>query len=82
MIKYVTIVGFTDLQDSDYKYEPGMIYPRSGLDVSEERIEALASGLNLRGVRLIAELKGLEDELEVTETSPEKNTRKKKESTE
>ena len=48
---------FTDLQDENYRYEPGDTFPRKGLKVSKERFEELASTENLRGEILIVEEK-------------------------
>ncbi|MBQ3408912.1 MAG: hypothetical protein IJH12_06900 [Clostridia bacterium] len=36
---------WADLQDNKYKYKQGDVYPREGLEVSEERIKEL-SGIN------------------------------------
>jgi len=36
---------WVDLQDNKYKYKQGDVYPREGLEVSEERIKEL-SGIN------------------------------------
>ena len=47
------IVGFTDLQDACYRYNPGDIYPRAGLNPSDARIKELAGKQNKRGVQLI-----------------------------
>lgn len=53
---YKTIKFFQDLQDNNYPYEVGDIYPREGLEVSEERLEELASDKNLRKEPLIAKV--------------------------
>ena len=64
---------FIDLQDNNHSYNVGDIYPRSGYDVSEERIAELASSDNLRG-RAVIEL--IPDE--VAEETVEEKPRKKK----
>ena len=64
---------FIHLQDNNHSYNVGDIYPRSGYDVSEERIAELASSDNLRG-RAVIEL--IPDE--VTEETVEEKPRKKK----
>ena len=64
---------FIDLQDNNHSYNVGDIYPRSGYDVSEERIAELASSDNLRG-RAVIEL--IPDG--VTEETVEEKPRKKK----
>ena len=50
---YKVIAYFTDLQDNDFKYLPGMEYPRKGYTPSPERIRELATAENQRGVPLI-----------------------------
>ena len=64
---------FIDLQDNNYSYNVGDIFPRSGYDVSEERIEELASSDNLRGRPVIERIPD-----EVTEETVEEKPRKKK----
>ena len=53
---YKVIKPFTDLQDSNYKYDVGGIYPRKGLHVLQSRINELASNKNRQGVPLIEEI--------------------------
>lgn len=50
---YKVIVYFEDLQDKNYPYNKGDMYPRKGLKPSAERIEELATAKNLRGIPLI-----------------------------
>ena len=50
---YKVIKFFTDLQDNNHPYNAGDIFPRSGLEVSEERIAELAGSDNKQGVPLI-----------------------------
>lgn len=50
---YVVIHTFVDLQDNDYAYNEGDIYPRDGLKVSKERIDELKSDKNRQGKPLI-----------------------------
>ena len=57
MIMYRVIVKFKDLQDNGYVYNVGDIFPRVGLDVTDERIAELASDSNRRGIPLIREVK-------------------------
>ena len=54
---YRVIRYFTDLQDNDYAYNVGDVYPRQGIAVSRERIAELASAENLQRVPLIEEVK-------------------------
>ncbi len=70
---YKAIERFIDLQDNNYAYNTGDKFPREGLDVSEERMNELASSDNLRG-RPVIEL--IPDE--VTEETVEEKPRKKK----
>jgi hypothetical protein len=50
---YKVIKFFTDLQDNDYPYSVGDIFPRSGVTVTEARLEELAGSENKQGVPLI-----------------------------
>ena len=50
---YKCKVFFTDLHDNSFEYRPGDVFPRSGLKVSKERIEELATNKNRRGKPLI-----------------------------
>ena len=65
---------FTDLQDKEYAYHVGDIYPREGLSPTDERIAELASSKNRQGVPLIKAVKETPQE----ETVEEKPKRKKK----
>lgn len=51
------IVNFFDLQDNNYAYKAGDIFPREGVTVSEKRLEALKGTNNRRKVALIEEVK-------------------------
>ena len=53
---YKVIKSFTDLQDSNYKYDVGDTYPRKGLNVLQSRINELASDKNLQKTPLIEEI--------------------------
>lgn len=52
-MSYRVIHYFTDLQDLDYPYKVGDVFPRQGLSVSEERLKELSSDANKRGMPLI-----------------------------
>lgn len=52
-MSYRVIHYFTDLQDLDYPYKVGDLFPRQGLSVSEERLKELSSDANKRGMPLI-----------------------------
>jgi hypothetical protein len=51
---YKVIVHFTDLQDNNWPYEAGDIYPRPGLSVTDARLAELSGSDNKRGIPLIA----------------------------
>lgn len=48
---------FTDLQDNNYAYNPGDVFPREGMKVSKKRFAELAGTENKRGIALIEEVK-------------------------
>ncbi len=54
---YKVIKYFEDLQDGGYAYEEGDVFPREGLEVSDERIKELSGKKNKRGTPLIIEKK-------------------------
>ena len=53
---YKVIKMFTDLQDNNFKYNAGDIFPRKGLKVSDERLEELSTTKNRRHVPLIEKI--------------------------
>ena len=54
---FKVIKTFKDAQDNDYLYHRGDTFPHDDKEVSEERIEELASNKNRRGMALIEEVK-------------------------
>ena len=50
---YKVIKFFADLQDNNYPYNVGDIYPRKGLKVADERITELLGKDNKQGQPLI-----------------------------
>lgn len=70
---YKVVKKFVDLQDKNHLYKVGDCYPRSGKNVSENRIHELATNNNKIGVPLIKEIpmkptkKALKKEVEQTE---------------
>ena len=50
---YKVIKYFEDLQDNRQPYNEGDIFPREGLNVSEERLAELSSTNNRRKIKLI-----------------------------
>lgn len=67
---------FTDLQDSNYHYNVGDEYPRTGYKPSAKRIDELSGASNKRGKPLIKALQ--ENVQSVTEGIEEKPKRRKK----
>lgn len=77
---------FTDLQDDHHAYYPGDVFPRDGMTVTKERIEALLSGQNVRKKQFIefvgempttsAEPSNTEDEEALKETVEKKGREK------
>lgn len=55
-MSYKVIVYFNDLQDKNYPYKVGDVYPRKGVKPSEERIAELLSNKNKRGTALIEKI--------------------------
>lgn len=55
--KYVVIKMFADLQDNNYVYSVGDIYPRNGHAVLKSRIKELSTSENRRGEPLIEKVK-------------------------
>lgn len=53
---YKAVVNFVDLQDHNYRYLTGDVYPRKGYTPSDERIASLAGTNNRRGMPVIAEV--------------------------
>ncbi|MGW7832379.1 Rho termination factor N-terminal domain-containing protein [Staphylococcus xylosus] len=50
---YEVIKYFTDLQDNDYEYNVGDIFPRKRLRVTDERLRELSTDENRQRVPLI-----------------------------
>lgn len=57
---YKCIIFFKDLHDKSFEYRPGDVFPRSGLKVSQERIEELSTDKNRRGKPLIVKVEETE----------------------
>lgn len=54
---YKVIRFFTDLQDDDYLYREGDVFPRDGMEVTKERLEELSGYENKQKTPLIKEEK-------------------------
>lgn len=59
---YKCKIFFTDLHDKSFEYRPGDVFPRSGLKVSQERLDELATNKNRRGKPLIDKVEEREAE--------------------
>lgn len=53
---YKVIKHFTDMQDNNYAYNEGDMFPREGMSVLPSRIRELATNENRQGVALIVEI--------------------------
>lgn len=53
---YKAIKSFRDLQDNNYRYHAGDIFPRKGAKVSDERIAELSTSSNRKGEPVIVEV--------------------------
>lgn len=71
---YEVIHYFTDLQDNEYPYNVGDIFPRDGLTVSEERLKELSGSNNKQHKPLIklVEEEFTDNDIELEEDSAEK----------
>ena len=56
-MRYTVLRHFTDLQDDNFHYVDGAVYPRHGYTPSEERIKELSGNNNKQGVPLIKAVK-------------------------
>lgn len=83
---YKVIRFFTDLKDDSRPYNVGDIFPRKGLDVTQKRLDELASSNNKQGRPLIEEIPDpivSEPEVEpaevdeVVEIKPKRNRKRK-----
>ena len=75
---YRVIKTFTDMQDNNRKYSVGDIFPRTGLSVTQKRLEELLTDKNRRGIPMIVaesdEVK-TEEPAEVKEEKPKRTTK-------
>lgn len=65
---YRVMKFFTDLQDNDHPYNDGDIFPREGIEVTENRLKELSGDSNKQGVPLIEEVV---EEVETAEADQE-----------
>ncbi len=82
MPEYVVLKDFADLQDNKHFYRTGDSFPRTGVEVSEERVAELSSANNKCRQPLIAkvEVEIINDSKPevVAEEKPKKNKKKEK----
>lgn len=72
--KYISVreKPWRDLEDNDYIYKKGDIYPRQGLEPSKKRIKELASNKNKIGEVLIQKVEN--EEMKDTEVEEKQET--------
>ena len=73
---YKVIKFFTDLQDNNFPYKAGDIFPRPALKVSKERLAELSSSENKQGEPLIMLIEAPKAEAPKA-AAPQKTTAKK-----
>lgn len=69
---YKVLKAFTDLQDDNYVYLAGDEYPRKGVLIKQDRLDALASKDNARGealIELVEEKKAAKKAQKASETA-------------
>lgn len=71
-MKYEVLEYFTDLQDNDYEYKVGDVYPHEGYTPTDKRISDLASAKNVRKHPIIKAI-AASKMLEIPETPAEVN---------
>lgn len=65
---YRVIANFKDLQDDNYRYAPGDVFPRDGRKIAKKRLAELMSPTNKLGKPVIEEVvEEAEVEAEVNE---------------
>ena len=77
---YRVIRHFVDLQDNNYSYGVGDVFPHAGVNVSDARIAELAGSDNKQGVPLIEKVRSRKEEPVVEENveeAPKKKRAKK-----
>jgi hypothetical protein len=71
-MSYKVIKYFTDMQDNDFEYNEGDIFPREDLKVLPSRIKELSTTQNRRKEILIVEVPDEEKPKKEKKTKPEK----------
>jgi hypothetical protein len=80
--KYEVVYRFKDLQDNNYIYKVGEIYPREGLEPTKKRIKELSTEKNKIGKVLIRKIEEETEETENPENDEEITEELKEEETE
>ncbi len=75
-MKYEVIEGFSDIQDNSFEYHAGDRFPRGGVNVSQSRLDELASSKNKLGRPLIRKEKE-EEPVKPQAKAPEKPKKEK-----
>lgn len=78
-MSYTVLEMFTDLQDNNYRYEAGDVYPREGYTPTADRIKELSGKKNVRKHPIISEVAADVAAEEITEEEKPKKRRKKAE---
>ena len=73
---YRVLHFFHDLQDNNYVYNPGDVFPHEGLQVSEERIAELSGPDNKQHKPLIAKVEEEPAEEEPKKAAPKRTAKK------
>ena len=68
---YIAVYEFADMHDGGFVYHPGDVFPRMGVEVSAERINALKSSTNRIGLPLIKEVEETTTDAEKAPEKPE-----------
>lgn len=77
-MQYEVLEYFTDLQDNDYEYNVGDVYPHEGYTPTDKRINDLASGNNVRKHPIIKAIPEKAESAEIVETSAVEETAEEK----
>ena len=77
-MKYEVLEYFTDLQDNDYEYKVGDVYPHEGYTPTDNRINELASAKNFRKHPIIKAIPEKTEPDEIVETSAVEETAEEK----
>ena len=77
-MQYEVLEYFTDLQDNDYEYNVGDVYPHEGYTPTDKRINDLVSDNNVRKHPIIKAIPEKTESAEIVETSAVEETAEEK----